>query len=272
MRSDAMLSRLNAQLHEIRLDLQAHWLRRQEGEALRRLGEAVAAGPDGRESADVARLVGELAANRERLDELTAEAAASLQADRTDLGAVAPWMRPVVIARGVAARAVLRHRRALGERALGPRYEALGALVVSDRPREGADVHAARASLAQLRLERDRRLASFGETAHPAWARHAAVESASLTRAILGQLRAALLPKAPAVAGLAVGWWIANTYTDSHVRSALRSVGIGSGGTHVVSGSTFKAMSFWLPLLAAAVCAYLGERIVRYYRACRARP
>jgi hypothetical protein len=71
---------------------------------------------------------------------------------------------------------------------------------------------------------------------------------------------------------MAVGWWIANTYTDSHVRSALRSVGIGSGGTHVVSGSTFKAMSFWLPLLAAAVCAYLGERIVRYYRARRARP
>ena len=51
-----------------------------------------------------------------------------------------------------------------------------------------------------------------------------------------------------------------------HVRSVLRSVGIGSGGTHVVSGSTYKAMSFWLPLLAAAVCAYLGERIVGYYR------
>jgi hypothetical protein len=39
-----------------------------------------------------------------------------------------------------------------------------------------------------------------------------------------------------------------------------------------VSASTFKAMSFWLPLLAAAVCAYLGERIVRTYRARRARP
>jgi len=261
-----MLSRLNAQLHEIRLDLQAHWLRRQEREALRRLGEAVAVGPDGRECETVATLVAELAAKRQRLDELTAEAAASLEADRSDLGAVAPWMRPAVIARGVSARAVLRHRRALGERSLGPRYEALGALVVSDRPRDGADVHAARATLARLRQEREHRLAAFGETAHPVWARHAAVESASLTRAVLGQLRAALLPKAPALAGMAVGWWIANTYTDSHVRSALRSVGIGSGGTHVVSGSTFKAMSFWLPLLAAAVCAYAGERLMRYYR------
>jgi hypothetical protein len=63
-----------------------------------------------------------------------------------------------------------------------------------------------------------------------------------------------------------VSWWIANTYTDSHVRSVLRSVGIGSGGTRVVSGSTYKAMGFWLPLLAAAVCAYLGERVVGYYR------
>jgi hypothetical protein len=267
-----MLSRLNAQLHEIRLDLLAHWLRRQEREALGRLGHAVAAAPEGRESEDVARLVAELAADRQRLDGFSAQAAASLEADRTDLRAVAPWMRPAVIVRGVSARAVLRHRRALAARALGPRYEALGTLVVNGRPREGADVHAARASLARLRLERERRLASFGQTAHPAWARQAAVESGGLARAMLGQLRAALLPKAPALAGMAVGWWIANTYTDSHFRSALRSVGIGSGGTHVVSASTFKAMSFWLPLLAAAVCAYLGERIVRTYRARRARP
>jgi hypothetical protein len=64
---------------------------------------------------------------------------------------------------------------------------------------------------------------------------------------------------------MVVGWWIATTYTDSHVRSMLRSVGIGSGGTRVVSGSTYKAMSFWMPLLAAALCAYLGERIAAYY-------
>ena len=266
-----MLSRLKAQLHEIRLDLHGGWLRRQEGAALRRLGEAVAAGPEGHESGEVRRLAGELAAERKRLKRFAAEAADSVEADCADLRAVAPWMRPAVIVRGVSARAVLRHRRALAARALGPRYEALGALAVSDRPSEGADVYAARASLGRLRLERERRLASFGETAHPAWARQAAVESAGLVRATLGQLRAALLPKAPALAGMAVGWWIANTYTDSHFRSALRSVGIGSGGTHVVSASTFKAMSFWLPLLAAAVCAYLGERIVRNYRARRAR-
>jgi hypothetical protein len=29
----------------------------------------------------------------------------------------------------------------------------------------------------------------------------------------------------------------------------------------VVSGSTYKLMQFWLPLLAAALCAYLGKRL-----------
>lgn len=85
-------------------------------------------------------------------------------------------------------------------------------------------------------------------------------------RAVLAQLRSNLLPKAPAIAGLTVGWWIANTYTDSHLRSALRSLGIGSGGTRVVSASTYESMTFWLPLLAAALCAYLGERLGAYYR------
>jgi hypothetical protein len=43
-----------------------------------------------------------------------------------------------------------------------------------------------------------------------------------LGRSVLIQLRSHLLPTAPAIAGLAVGWWIANTYTDSHLRSVTR--------------------------------------------------
>ena len=88
-------------------------------------------------------------------------------------------------------------------------------------------------------------------------------------RAVLAQLRSHFLPKAPALAGLAVGWWIARTYTDSHLHSVLRTLGIGKGGTRVVSSSTYEAMSFWLPLLAAALCAYLGERLAAYYAAPR---
>jgi hypothetical protein len=84
--------------------------------------------------------------------------------------------------------------------------------------------------------------------------------------AVWTQLRSQLIPKGPALAGMAMGWWITSTYTDSHARSILRSVGIGHGGTHVVSGSTYKVMQFGLPLLAAALCAYLGQRIATAMR------
>ena len=46
-----------------------------------------------------------------------------------------------------------------------------------------------------------------------------------------------------------------------------RPLGIGSGGTRVVGASTYDAMSFWLPLMAAALCAYVGERIAGFYAA-----
>jgi hypothetical protein len=268
-----MFVRLQAQIHEIRLDLHGRWLRRQERLALRRLGEMVARGlRDGDAEADseeVRRLTFALAEGCRRLETMAAERAASLAADRADYAEVAPWMRPVVILRGLSARAVLRHQSAAARRQLNPHYEALGLAIARSGADGTADLVRTRATLERLRTERERRLVGFEGTAHPAWMRHAGTEAHGLVRAIVSQLRSALVPKLPALAGLAVGWWIANTYTDSHVRSVLRSVGIGSGGTRVVSGSTYKAMSFWLPLLAAALCAYLGERIAQHYRSRR---
>jgi hypothetical protein len=123
-----------------------------------------------------------------------------------------------------------------------------------------------RAELARVAAERERWVAPFGGTAIPGWTARARLETMEFGRAVRSQLRAHLLPKVPALAGLAVGWWIANTYTDSHLRSALRSIGIGSGGTRLVSSSGYEAMSFWLPLLAAALCAYAGERVRGFYR------
>jgi hypothetical protein len=261
-----MRARLQAQLHEIRLDLHAQMLRRREQLAQRRLGELIASRRSDGEREEVARLVTELVEERRRIRSFERELAASLDADRSDLGQVSPWIKPVVIARGICARAVLRHRRADAERALHPRYEALGALAASTARGTSAELAGSRAALERLRAERERRLAAFGETAHPAWGAAAVAESAGLGRAILVQLRSTVLPKGPALAGMVVGWWVASTYTDSQLRSALRSIGIGHGGTHVVSGSTLKAMNFWLPLLAAAGCAYLGERVAAFYR------
>ena len=192
-----------------------------------------------------------IAVSRGETDHLVALAGLcdrSHEADRADAESVDLWVLPLVTIRGVATRAVLRHRIARGHRRLGSRYEALGREAVGG---EGvadplAPVDPAGKPEAERRTVR-REATRFG-------------------RAFWGQLRPALLPKAPALAGLAVGWWIANTYTDSRWKSLARSVGIGSGGTTVVSGDTYRAMRFWLPLLAAAVCAYLGERIAAALR------
>jgi hypothetical protein len=265
-----MLPRLRAQLHEVRLDLHGHWLRRQERAALRRLGEDIAGGP-GNDDAELRAILTRIADARRELGALAEDRAASLEADRADLRRVATWMRPIVIARGLCARAVLYHRGAAVHRKLAPLHEAAGAVAAERGLRvKRREVVEARAGLDRLAAEREQQVGSFGGSAHPAWVRQVGSESAGLMHAVVTQLRSTLVPKAPALVGMAVGWWIANTYTDSHFRSALRSVGIGHGGTHVVSGSIYKAMNFWLPLLAAAVCAYLGDRIAQYHR--RRRP
>jgi hypothetical protein len=261
-----MLSDLRARLHAAHLELHGRWLRRREQAALRRLGEEIASRPAGGASPELAGIRSEIERARREIEALAAEGHASLDADGVDLARVASWMRPAVVARGACARLVLRHRIGAVHRGLRTRYEALGRLAshMDERTarREIADL---RAGLERVAAERERRLSRLNGRALPAWTARMGAEAEGLGRAIVAQLRSHLLPKAPALAGMVVGWWIAQTYTDSHVRSVLRSVGIGSGGTRVVSGSTYKAMSFWMPLLAAALCAYLGERLAAYY-------
>jgi hypothetical protein len=254
-------------MHEVRLGMRRWQLRRQERFALRRLGGEIAraSGRGGQE--ELSRIMAEIGDAHRWLAALASESDASIEADRIDLRRVAAWIKPVVVTRGVCTRLVLRHQRRAVRGQLDARHEALGAGAVRlgmgvARP----ELMHARAGLGRVQAELEQRLAAFGGTAHPAWTARAGAEAVGFGRAILSQLRAHLLPKAPALAGMVAGWWIANTFTDSPVHSVLRSVGIGRGGTHVVSGSTYKAMHFWLPLLAAALCAYLGERIASYYR------
>ena len=263
-----MPARLQAQFHQLRLDLHRAWLRGRERAALRRLGEAVAKSGASCGNAKLIGVRSEIDAALLRVDSLTREADASIEADRSDLQVVASWMKPVVALRGLCARLVLRHRKAEIRRSLVPHYIAMGELAAAEPeywyPLE-REITGVRARQADVLAERERRLARFGGTALPHWSTRALTETLGFGRAVGAQLRAHFLPKAPALAGLAVGWWIAHTYTDSHLRSALRSIGIGSGGTRVVSSSTYETMSFWLPLLAAALCAYLGERLAAYY-------
>ena len=56
------------------------------------------------------------------------------------------------------------------------------------------------------------------------------------------------------------------TFTDSEFSATLHSWGFGSGPRHAVRGETLKAMQFWLPLLAAAICSYAGSRLAAAVR------
>jgi len=257
--------RLSAILHQLRLDLREQNARHKERRALRVLGRAAAltGSPD---DYNVLELVTGVRQGQHSVDALSRETTASLEADRADYIASAAWMRPVVVLRGLCTRAVLRHRIMLERRALGTPEEAIGTVAANQplafarHPDQVKSVVDARAELRRLLEERERLLEPFGGSALPNWFPHLHRESTVLGRALWLQFKPNVLPRGSALAGLAVGWWLANTYTDSQFRSVLQSLGIGGGGKRVVSGDSYKAMMFWLPMLGAAVFAYLADR------------
>ena len=258
--------RMQAALGELWVDLRLQALRRRERQSLIRLGAAAAASgvPD---TGELRRPLAQVRAGKLKLDTLRAAIAASLDADRTDFLATSQWMRPVVVLRGLCTRAVIRHQIVLARRSLVEPHEAIGSSVV-----QLPKVHAvlppellvaavkAREKSEAISEERKGRLAAFGGSALPRWWPYLRSETRALLGALWLQLKPTVLPRFPALVGLAVGWWVAATYTDSHVRSMLHSLGIGGGGRRVVSGDTYRAMVFWLPLLGAAMCAYLADR------------
>lgn len=257
--------RLVAILHEFRIEVRARDARRREQQALLSLGRSVAlaAEPD---DLGVRELVTQVLQGHGKLDTLRRCVTDSLDADRADYIASARWMRPVVVLRGLCTRAVLRHRMILERRAFAAPEQAIGTAVANhprafDRhPEQVKAVVDARAGLRRVLEDRKRRLEPFGGSALPSWFPHVGRETSVLGRSLWVQLKPHILPRGSAVVGLAVGWWLANTYTDSHFRSALHTLGIGSGGRRVVAGGTYQAMMFWLPILAAALFAYLADR------------
>ena len=258
--------RFTAALSELRLDLNLRVIRWRERRALARLGAAAAAGGP-QEGTEHGSLLAQIRRRKLRMDELGAALDASRKADLADFVTASRWMRPVVVLRGLCSGAVLRHQIALCRRSLTEPHQALGAAVIQSRKAEAElpqdlvrAVTDARSDLHSVIEERSQRLLPYGGSALPKWFPHMRRECTALGRALWLQLRPSVLPRSPALVGLAVGWWMADTYTDSHFRSVLHSLGIGQGGRRVVSGETYRLMMFWLPILVAALCAYLADR------------
>jgi hypothetical protein len=251
-----------------------HLAGREERRACTALGVALAArggDPAGERSAAALAAVhladGELR-SLERADQ------ASLEQDRADYPAVPRWLRPVVVARGVATRALLGHRGREARATRAAACAALGRAALAEPP---PGDYALAPLLEAGRAARDRARSAAGAEgaargALEGWvalavAGHLGRELVALGRPLTQELRGRLLPRAPALAGLAVGWWIASTFTDSGFLATLHALGIGRGPRRRVSGETLRAMQFWLPLLAAAACSYLSSRAGALVRA-----
>jgi hypothetical protein len=265
-----LLDRIGAAMTSARLGWKIARARRVERSALRILGGALAG------SAAVGRLVDEVRRSGHAEDHLQTAIRASLEEDRADYAGASARARPFVVLRGVAARAVLRDRLRAARRTREETRERLGKAAVESTGNVSREpfvadalgrAREARSRLSALVAQRAALLAPFGGSALPDWLHGAARESSAFGSAFLRVLRDQCIPRLPALAALAAGWWVANTFTDSELAAALHSWGIGHGPRWSVSTETFEAMRFWFPIGAAAVCALAGDRLTARIRA-----
>ena len=74
------------------------------------------------------------------------------------------------------------------------------------------------------------------------------------------------IPGVSAISGLLVGSWVASTFTTSRFKGFLASWGLIKGGTRVVSTTTYSFLSIALPILAAALTAYIVQKAMKAFR------
>jgi hypothetical protein len=224
-----MIKHLVTRFEAARLDLQQRELRRREEAAIARLGEKTLADGGGRSG---------------RLASLSADAAAA----RGRLQAVASG-------NGKSASAAQRQRIEALELRLHQIHLTAGRLALA-MPPTGAEneVLAIRAEMADAASERDRLRGEGHRLAEETWT----------------QVRSWVSPRAPGLTALVVAWWIARSYAVSHTDAIMTSFGLSLSrrGYHLVSLPTDTVLvHYGVPLVVAAVCAYLAQRVAGRVRA-----
>jgi hypothetical protein len=214
---------------------------------------AVDAGP-------LRRQIAPLVAHMATLDEAMQ---ASLDKDRRDYARASQLMRWIVVARGILDRWILRDRvrhhrherdrltQELGLLAVDGAHPDLAA-ALPDSLRESFARGRTAADAAQR--ERAALLAPYQGSLLPAWMAEAVKDTRPLMHHILEQFTRRLFLRVPAIGALLAGWWLVHTYTDSTFESIQHNLGLG-GRAHMSPG-LLKFLRFFVPLLAAAVCAY----------------
>jgi hypothetical protein len=200
----------------------------------------------------------------------------SLATDRRDFAGASDLARWAVVGRGVLERVVLRERARRAQRERAELERELGRTAFDGAHPElrrhlpdadASELAAARSEVDAAAVLEKHLCEPYGGEPLPAWLRSVLNETRSFFRHVWKQLSSRLFLRAPAIAGLFAGWWIARTFTDSALESLLHDVGL--GGRRGISATTMSWLSFWLPLVAAALCSYLGAfvatRVQRRY-------
>src|SRR5712671_531766 len=74
------------------------------------------------------------------------------------------------------------------------------------------------------------------------------------------------IPGVSAIFGMGIGTAVASTFTTSPWKATLARWGVIRGAAHVVSGPAYRFLSIVLPILVAAVTAYLVHKILNSVR------
>jgi hypothetical protein len=184
----------------------------------------------------------------------------SMEQDRADYAIATPFGRWLVVLRGVFDRVVVRDRVRYTERELARHKSALGRISLAWNDPNVArrmpafavgDAKSAREEIEACEAERRAFVAPYGGEPWPAGLR----ELRSLGRFLRRELRSKLIPRAPAVAGLAVGWWLGHEFSDSWKHGMLARFGFGKS---YMPPEKLEMLRTWLPLIAAAFCGYFG--------------
>jgi hypothetical protein len=257
----------------LELDLRIRRLAREERAAAAGLGKAFRehAGTLPEPAPELAAALAAARALDERGRELAGRLAASLAADRRDYRAADSLVaRALVVARGVLDRLVVRDAAWSARRAQPRRDAELGALALTDPrtrellPEPTRTAEAARHELARAWAERETLLAPFDGNALPRPLAFLARELAAFGGFVRAELAKKLFLRLPALAAMAVGWWLARRYTSSSLEGHWSRL-TGSGRS-ALAPETLALLSFWLPIVAAAAVAYASALLTRRVR------